>query len=289
MYALAPLSPEEAKTIEEKIAGYNFSVAPPVPGADFEKPVYKVVGRDGELLGGLITSLDRWGALELENLWIDDKCRGMGLGSALIRAAENDAREKGRYLSIVSTWSYQARPLYEKHGYTLCSTVTDWPKGYDSYFLSKRLDRPSREYVPPKPDAGLEITLGDEKDAQFIHRKLHEYNCSKVPRLHAHIAVERKLVGGDGAMIAGCSADIDGLDIALLGSIWVDEAHRGAGAGSYLLGEVERGVKEAGGIFTVAYAYDWQVGFFEKNGYALCGAIEDYPRGHRRYALKKIL
>ncbi len=190
----------------------------------------------------------------------------------------------------MSTWSYQARPLYEKHGYTLCSTVTDWPKGYDSYYLSKRLDVPTRGYVPSKPRAAeFEIVRGTQKDGEFIHRKLHEYNCSKVPRLHGHETFGLKLAGEDGAMIAGCTADKDSLDVATLGTIRVEETYRGRGLGSYLLGEVEREIKAAGGIFAVAYAFDWSAGFFKKNGYAVCGEIEDFPKGHSMFVFKKIL
>ena len=289
-YALTPLSPEEAKLIEEKIAEYDRSVAPCVPGGRDEKLVFKATAGDGSFAGGLVASVDRWGALELLNLWVDDRFRGQRIASALICEAESCARERGCFLSIVATWSYQARPLYEKHGYTLCSTVTDWPKGYDSYYLSKRLDRPSSEYAPSDTPSTrtFDVSLGGEADGELIHRKLHEYNCAAVPRLHPHIRCAKKLAEG-GATIAGCSADIDGLDVAVLEGIWVDESRRGEGLGSYLLGEVERDVKAAGGLFVVAYAFDWQSGFFEKNGYALCGCIDDHPADHAFCVLKKAL
>ena len=288
-HTLSPLSPAEAKLIETKIAAYNDSVAPPVPGAKPEKLVFGVRGGDGEICGGLVASIDKWNTLELDNLYVDERFRGQKIGSALICAAERYAAERGCPLSIVATWSYQARPLYEKHGYTLCSTVTDWPKGYDSYYLAKRLDRPSREYAPSDPGAcAHEVVLGGDREAEFVHQKLHDYNCSKVPRLHPHIRLAKKLAE-DGAMIAACSADVDSIDIAVVEAIWVDEARRGEGFGSYLLGEIEREIKAAGGVFAVAYAFDWQSGFFEKNGYALCGCVGDRPAGHAFCILKKVL
>ena len=287
-YEIKPLTPDEAELIEEKIGEYDDRVAPPVPGAEEKELVFKITD-GGELVGGMISSADTWGSVEFQNLWIDERYRGKGLGSAIIREVERTAKEMGCYISIVSTWSYQARPLYEKHGYTLCSTVTDWPKGYDSYYLSKRLDVPAPGYAPSKPIPEYDVTRGDDNDAKFIHQKLHEYNCSKVPRLHGHEAFERKLVAADGNMVAGCAVDKDSLDIATLGAIWVDEAHRLSGLGSFLLGEVEREVKAAGGIFVVAYVFDWALGFFEKNGYVSCGAIGDFPKGHRMHAVKKVL
>ena len=287
-YEMKPLTAKEAEIIEKKLSENDLSAAPPEPGASDERFVLKTTDGDGNTVGGLIASFDKWGALELENLWIDERYRGQGIGSAIVCEAERAARERGCYLSIVSTWSYQARPLYEKHGYTLCSTVTDWPEGYDSYYLTKRLDRTSRGYVSQKARSRA-IVPGGEADGEFIHRKLHEYNCSKVPRLHGHEAFEKKIVDDGGRMIAGCAADKDSLDITVLGMIWVDEAYRDRGLGSELLGEIEREIKAAGGIFTVAYVYDWSVGFFKKNGYTVCGAIEDHPKGHCEYVLKKIL
>ena len=289
-YELKPLLPEEAALIEEKIDAIDDSIAPPVPGARDEEIVLKIEDEDGNFIGGLISTFDNRASVELQNLWVDERYRGNGIGSALICATEREARARGCYISIVSTWSYQARPLYEKNGYTLRSTVTDWPKGYDSYYLSKRLDEPSAEYVPSKTARrGYEVKRGTKEDAYIVHINLHDYNCSKVPRLHPHRAFEKKLTDAEGNMIAGCTADLDSIDIVTLGMIWVDEAHRGQGVGSYLLAEVEREIKAAGGIFVVAYAYDWQKGFFEKNGYVSCGAIPDFPKGHSRYALKKIL
>ena len=290
-YNIAALTKKDAEYIKEKIAEYDFSAAPARPGTAYEKLVFKITDGDRNIIGGLIFSIDAWNTLELENLWIDERYRGQKLGPALIREAERLARERGCRLSIVATWDYQARPLYEKHGYTLRSTVKDWPKGHESYYLSKRLDDRSREYASstPQTTAIFEITRGSDADAKFIHQKLHEYNCAEVPRLHAHIPAAIKLAADDGAMIAGCAADVDSLDIAVLESIWVSEERRGEGLGSYLLGEVERQIKEAGGLFVVAYVYDWQLGFFEKNGYSSCGKIEDRPEGHSFYVLKKMM
>ena len=416
-YDITDLTPAQADFIKEKIAEANDLAAPPLSAG--ERFVLKVTD-GGDTVGGLISSIDKWNTLELENLWIDERFRGRRLASALIRSAERYARERGCALSIVATWDYQARPLYEKHGYTLRSTITDWPKGHESYYLSKRLDQSAdastdafsgiagskrldqsadgstgsasgvagsgdpladgstdafsgiagskrldqsadgstdafsgvagskrldqsadgstdvssaiagSKRLDQSADAstgaasgiagskrldqsadgstdvssavagsgdpladsptgsGLEIAFGGAGDADFIHGKLHEYNCAKVPRLHAHIRRDKKLSDG-GVMIAGCAADIDGLDIAVIEAIWVDGARRGEGIGTRLLGEVERQIKAAGALFAVAYAFDWQSGFFEKNGYSLCGEIAGRPATGSFRVLKKTL
>lgn len=290
-YEIKPLNEDGIRRLKEKVGDEIRRFAPPIPGASDEKLILRVSDRDKNFLGGLIFTLDIWASLELVNLWIDDRYRGRGLGSALICEAERIARERGCDLSIVSTWSYQARPLYEKHGYKLCSTVTDWPEGYDSFFLTKRLDVPENGYAASKHTPATEYTVepGNNVDEETIHKKLYEYNCSRVPRLHPHVSVAEKLVDADGRTIAGCAADIDSIDIAVLEAIWVEESSRLRGAGTYLLEQVERRVKDAGGIFVVAYVCDKSAGFFEKNGYSRCGEIPGHPKGRSTVTLKKIL
>ncbi|MDP3936617.1 MAG: hypothetical protein Q8R92_00595 [Deltaproteobacteria bacterium] len=39
----------------------------------------------------------------------------------------------------LDTFSYQARPFYERHGYTLFATLDDYPPGHKRYFLRKAL------------------------------------------------------------------------------------------------------------------------------------------------------
>ena len=37
-------------------------------------------------------------------------------------------------------------------------------------------------------------------------------------------------------------------------------------------------------------AFDWNVGFFKKNGYEkVTGMLEDYPKGHVMYCMQKSL
>ena len=40
---------------------------------------------------------------------------------------------------MLGTFDWQAKPLYEKHGYTLIEATPDWPKGHDCYELYKNL------------------------------------------------------------------------------------------------------------------------------------------------------
>jgi GNAT superfamily N-acetyltransferase len=78
--------------------------------------------------------------LHVELLWLADAARGAGAGSALLAQAEAFARAHGCELALVETTSWQARPFYEKCGYTCIATIPDRPRGHTSYTLHKRLD-----------------------------------------------------------------------------------------------------------------------------------------------------
>ena len=107
-----------------------------------------------------------------------------------------------------------------------------------------------------------------------------------MPEGGAEIDLSRKLVDGDGRLIAAVSAEIDGWGAADIDAVWVEEPYRKQGFGSYLIGEVVRAAKENGAYVLLTQAGDWNVGFFRKNGFTARGELEDYPRGHRSYELE---
>jgi len=92
----------------------------------------------GEVAGGLNGATYR-GWLFVENLVVRKDHRGQGLGSRLLTEAEDEARRRGCIGSYLDTYSFQARPFYEKHGYTVFGALGDFPPGHQRFFLSKTL------------------------------------------------------------------------------------------------------------------------------------------------------
>lgn len=104
-----------------------------------EQPV-RLVARDasGAVVAGLLGNT-KWGWLYVEKLWLSDDVRGQGLGSRLMAAAESLAIERGCTGATLTTFEHQARPFYEKLGYTLFGTLEGYPAGTRQYHLCKRL------------------------------------------------------------------------------------------------------------------------------------------------------
>jgi GNAT superfamily N-acetyltransferase len=67
--------------------------------------------------------------------------RGTGIGSGLLTRLEAEARDRGCIGAWVDTFSFQARPFYEKHGYALFGSIEDQPPGHARHFLFKRFNQ----------------------------------------------------------------------------------------------------------------------------------------------------
>ena len=71
---------------------------------------------NGEVLGGLLG--DIWAAwLHVRTLAVAAPARGRGFGRELMKRAELYALERGCTNAFLDTFSFQARPFYEKLGY----------------------------------------------------------------------------------------------------------------------------------------------------------------------------
>jgi len=96
--------------------------------------------RDGknQVVGGVIGYVYA-GWLHIEFLWIEESFRNKGNGTKLLKMIENEAVKCGCKYVDLDTFSFQARPFYEKHGYTLFATLNNYPEGHSKHFLKKEL------------------------------------------------------------------------------------------------------------------------------------------------------
>ncbi|HLZ83233.1 MAG TPA: GNAT family N-acetyltransferase [Caulobacteraceae bacterium] len=123
------------KFINDGIDNYNIAVT----GLPAYFPANFVLRSSrGEVLGGLLGMI--WaGWLQVGTLWIAEAVRHQGHGWALLAAAEAYARDRGCIGVCLDTFSFQARPFYERHGYSVIGTQADYPPGHRRFFMEKRL------------------------------------------------------------------------------------------------------------------------------------------------------
>ena len=121
--------------IDDGISCYNIAIT----GLPAYFPTNFVLRSErGEVLGGLLAMI--WGGwLRVGTLWVSEMARGQGHGSRMLEAAGSYAKERSCKGVCLDTFSFQARPFYERHGYTIFATHEDNPPGHVRYFLEKRL------------------------------------------------------------------------------------------------------------------------------------------------------
>jgi GNAT superfamily N-acetyltransferase len=99
-----------------------------------------VLARDERqaLVGGAVGTVN-WNWLHVSLLWVAEHGRHAGLGRRLMAAIEAAAVQRGCTRAHLDTFSYQARPFYERLGYRVFGTLPDYPVGHQRFFMEKVL------------------------------------------------------------------------------------------------------------------------------------------------------
>jgi chromate reductase len=128
-------APEDLEFLEEQINEFNFTTT---GIRDARELVILLRDADRTIYAGL--SGHTWGGVaEIRFLWVDEAKRHTGIGSRLLRAAEDEARARGCRKIVLSTHSFQAPDFYRMHGYIVAGEFSDYPRGHRSIFLEKTL------------------------------------------------------------------------------------------------------------------------------------------------------
>jgi GNAT superfamily N-acetyltransferase len=92
----------------------------------------------------IIAGLHGWtwgGCCEIRTLWIHEQWRRQGLGTRLMTAAEDEARKRGAFQMVLSTFSFQAPDFYRRLGFEQVCENEDYPVGHQNILFLKRLDK----------------------------------------------------------------------------------------------------------------------------------------------------
>lgn len=121
--------------IRTPLVAYNAAAA----GPQHNRPL-AILLRDtnGKVVGGL-SGRTWWGWLYIDLLFIPEVQRRAGLGSEILQAAETEARRRGCTNVYLSTYSFQAKPFYERHGYREYGRLDGFPGGASSHWMTKAL------------------------------------------------------------------------------------------------------------------------------------------------------
>lgn len=95
---------------------------------------------DAGLVAGGLWGCTMFEWMHVQMLFVPEGLRQLGIGSALMAAAETEARQRGCRGSHVDAFSFQAASFYGKLGYRRFGVLEDFPPGHRRLFVYKRLD-----------------------------------------------------------------------------------------------------------------------------------------------------
>ncbi len=130
------------------------------------------------------------------------------------------------------------------------------------------------------------------EERELIENKLIEFNRQKVPFLQNEdwIVISYVVKDETGQSIAGINAMLYCWNILYVDILYVEDVHQGKGYGKLLLDKAESEARQLGGYMSHLDTFDWQAKeFYEHLDYEVFGILENCPRGHNRYYMKKVL
>lgn len=126
----------DIEKVLEKLRDFN---TPFLENSNDEKVMFYLTSANDTVEAGLVARI-RGIWLEINYLMVQESLRGQGVGKKLVNKAEAFAIQQGCRFAFLHTFSFQARPFYEKLGYTVKFTQHDYPDvGYQQFYLTKKL------------------------------------------------------------------------------------------------------------------------------------------------------
>ncbi len=133
-------SKEDSKKVSQGLQSHNKKTIGNI--ATDDELSFSVFAHDesNNLIAGL-RAIAIWDWLNIEAIWVDKKQRDKGLGSQLLKKAEDFAKENNVFSSCLETTSFQAKEFYEKQGYEVFGKLDDFPIGHTMFYMKKNLGK----------------------------------------------------------------------------------------------------------------------------------------------------
>lgn len=239
-----------------------------------------------------------WGQCEIDLLATDPFNPPVkGAGSVVMRAVEQMAREKDCHRLSLHTYSWQARPFYEKLGFHCFATQHNFPRGHTKFFMEKVFaDCPSAApSVPSGPARDLVVAPTADLDQSL--ETLHEWLIADTEkRMGDKVPVYNKTPFGvdicdkkSGKSIGGCLYETLWSELRI-NALAIEPEQRRQGLGKLVLEDMQTMAKEAKCDHLAADVMSYQpLVFFEKLGFKSFGEQKNFLfPGVRKVYLEKI-
>ena len=103
------------------------------------RPLILAIENDERAVIGGLWGRTAYDWLYVELLVVPESLRGRGVGTDLMKRAEQQAIARGCHSAWLDTFEFQARGFYERLGYICFAELGDYPPGSSRYFMKKSL------------------------------------------------------------------------------------------------------------------------------------------------------
>jgi GNAT superfamily N-acetyltransferase len=127
--------PEDVRFLEDQLYDYNVERS----GLSDGKWLTIFVRDDDGVIAAGLHGWTWGGGGRVQTLWVRSDLRGLGYGTRLLAAAEQEAKARGCDRLLLDTFSFQAPLFYQKHGYEIVGVDDHTLVDHKLYHLRKRL------------------------------------------------------------------------------------------------------------------------------------------------------
>lgn len=126
-------SQDDRDAIIRGLVQFNDAHAAP---ENFKPLTFAVRDQQGQLVGGLNAYISfRW--LFITHLWIEEDARGRGLGTQLLKLAEQEAVRRNCIHIHLDTFDFQAAGFYTARGFEVYARLEGCPPGHTRFSMVK--------------------------------------------------------------------------------------------------------------------------------------------------------
>lgn len=137
----------------------------------------------------------------------------------------------------------------------------------------------------------IQLQASTKAESEWIDSQIDSYNLRQISFSGQHPKVEKNYILKIGEQIvAGINSVFYFDSVLYIGVLFVNEKYRKLGLGRTLIQTIEDEGKILGANLIHLDTFDFQAKeFYIKQGYEIFGTLNDCPKGHKRFYLKKDL
>lgn len=137
-------SDEDSDFINSKLEHYNLTHKPLTQSEPFHSFIKVAKNNEGEVIGGAIAYSSMYHIGYLDTLWVDERYRHQGVGTELLRQAEEALTEFGCHMCHLDTFDFQGPEFYRRAGYTEFGRLEHEHVNLTEFFFYKKLHSDSK-------------------------------------------------------------------------------------------------------------------------------------------------